>query len=114
MTASSNNPSPTLDLDPAVKEPPDKEDSLVDPDASPERYLPNEEEVNKDLLHQALAVNTVTRRQAIQTKALPSCEAVETVSISYAEQLSQPSSKVTHKSDSVKKLAQILCSVQVQ
>ncbi|KAJ9051911.1 hypothetical protein DSO57_1039351, partial [Entomophthora muscae] len=51
LTASSNNPSPTLDPDPAAKEPPDKEDSLMDPDNSPERYLPDKEEVNKDLLH---------------------------------------------------------------
>ncbi|KAJ9069734.1 hypothetical protein DSO57_1015625 [Entomophthora muscae] len=51
LTASSNSPSPTLDPEPTAKEPPDKEDSLMDPDASPERYLPDEEEVNKDLLH---------------------------------------------------------------
>ncbi|KAJ9072962.1 hypothetical protein DSO57_1021590 [Entomophthora muscae] len=85
MTASSNNSSPTLDPDPAAKEPTEKEDSLMDLDASPERYLPDEEEVNKDLLHLGLAV---TRRQAIQTEALPLHEAVKTVSIPYNEQLS--------------------------
>ncbi|KAJ9053576.1 hypothetical protein DSO57_1022962 [Entomophthora muscae] len=44
----------------------------MDPYASPECFLPDKEEVNKDLLHQVLAVNAVTRRQAIRTKALPS------------------------------------------
>ncbi|KAJ9052372.1 hypothetical protein DSO57_1034920 [Entomophthora muscae] len=85
LTASCNNPSPTLDPDSVAKEPPDIEDSLMDLDASPECYLPDEEEVNKDLLYQVLAVNTVTRRQAIRTKALPFCEAIETVSIPYAD-----------------------------
>ncbi|KAJ9056047.1 hypothetical protein DSO57_1037051 [Entomophthora muscae] len=84
----------------------------MEPAASPEFYLPEKEEVNKDLLHQFLTVNTVTRRQATRTKALPSREVIETVSILYAEQLSHPSSEVTHESDSFKKLAQILRSVQ--
>ncbi|KAJ9063881.1 hypothetical protein DSO57_1036305 [Entomophthora muscae] len=87
LTASSNSPSPKIDPDPATKEPPDKEDSLMDLDASPERYLPDKEEVNKNFLHQLLAVNDVTRRQDIHTEALPSHEAIETVSISYAKQL---------------------------
>ncbi|KAJ9077119.1 hypothetical protein DSO57_1019700 [Entomophthora muscae] len=51
LTASSNEPSPTIDLDPATKEPPEEKTSLVDPDAIPERYLPDKEEVNKDMLH---------------------------------------------------------------
>ncbi|KAJ9074737.1 hypothetical protein DSO57_1003391 [Entomophthora muscae] len=102
LTSSSNNSSPTLDPDPTAKEPPNKEESLMDLDASSERYLPEKEGVNKDLLHQVLAVNAITRRQAIRTKALPLCEAIETVSIPYAEQLSHPSSEVTHESDSVK------------
>ncbi|KAJ9087651.1 hypothetical protein DSO57_1031025 [Entomophthora muscae] len=113
LTASSNNPSQTLDPDPTAKEPPGKEDILMELNASPESFLPDKEDVNKGLLHQVLAVNTSTRRQAIRTKALPLCEAIETVSISYAEQLKHPSSEVTNESDSVKKLAQILCSVQV-
>ncbi|KAJ9054987.1 hypothetical protein DSO57_1008872 [Entomophthora muscae] len=108
LTAISNNSSPTLDPDPTAKEPPDNKDSLMDPDASPERYLPDKEEVKKGLFHQFLAVNTVTRRQAIPTEALPSHEAIETVPIPYAEQRSHPSSGVTHESDSIKKLAQIL------
>ncbi|KAJ9088781.1 hypothetical protein DSO57_1019791 [Entomophthora muscae] len=52
---------------------------MMDPDTSPERYLPDKEEVNEDLLHQVLAVNAVTRSQAIHTEALPSCEAIKTV-----------------------------------
>ncbi|KAJ9050752.1 hypothetical protein DSO57_1011440 [Entomophthora muscae] len=51
LIASSNNPSPILDLDPAAKEPPDEEETLMDLDASPERYLPDKEELNKELLH---------------------------------------------------------------
>ncbi|KAJ9084734.1 hypothetical protein DSO57_1021239 [Entomophthora muscae] len=67
LTASSNDPSPTIDPDPAAKKPPDEETSLMDLDASPERYLPEKEEVNNDLLHQFLAVNAVTTRQGIHT-----------------------------------------------
>ncbi|KAJ9074570.1 hypothetical protein DSO57_1005021 [Entomophthora muscae] len=85
----------------------------MDLNGSPEHYLPDEEEVTKDLLHQVLAVNNITRRQAICTEALPLQEAIETVSIPYAEQLSQSSNEVTHESNSVKNLAQILHSVQV-
>ncbi|KAJ9063538.1 hypothetical protein DSO57_1000116 [Entomophthora muscae] len=88
--------------DPTAKELSDKEDSLMDLDASTECYLPEKEEVNKDLLLQVLAVNAVIRRQAIRIKALPLREAIETVSIPYAEQLSHPSSEVTHESDSIK------------
>ncbi|KAJ9069162.1 hypothetical protein DSO57_1021420 [Entomophthora muscae] len=112
LTSSSNGPSPTLDPDPTAKEPPEKEDSLMDPDASPECYLPDEEEVSKDLLYGFLAVNAITRRQAIRTKALTSREAIETVTIPYAEQLSHSSSEVTHESNIFKKLAQMLHSVQ--
>ncbi|KAJ9085418.1 hypothetical protein DSO57_1014247 [Entomophthora muscae] len=84
----------------------------MNPDASPERYLPDKEGVNKDLLHQVLAVNAVTRRQAIRTEALPSCEAIETVLIPYTKQLLHPSSKVTHERNSIKILAQILRTVK--
>ncbi|KAJ9088182.1 hypothetical protein DSO57_1025735 [Entomophthora muscae] len=85
----------------------------MDLDASPECYLPEKEEVNEKLLHQVLAVNAIMRRQAIRTEALTLCEEIETVLIPYTEQLSHPSSEVTHESDSVKKLAQILHSVQL-
>ncbi|KAJ9049677.1 hypothetical protein DSO57_1021936 [Entomophthora muscae] len=57
----------------------------MDPDAIPERNLPDKEEVNKDLLHQVLAVNAVTERQAIWTEALSLRDAIETVSIPYYE-----------------------------
>ncbi|KAJ9059251.1 hypothetical protein DSO57_1004234 [Entomophthora muscae] len=92
LTASSNNPSLTLDLDPTAKELLYREDSLMDLDASPKCYLTDKEELKKDLLHQVMAVNAVTRRQAIMTKALPLCEAIETVTIPYYEQLSHHSS----------------------
>ncbi|KAJ9065123.1 hypothetical protein DSO57_1023006 [Entomophthora muscae] len=112
QTASSKTLSPTIDPDP-TKELPDEGASLMDPDVSPEHYLPDKEKVNKDLLHQFLALNTVTTRHTIYTEALPSCEAVETVSIPYTKQLLYPSSKVTHESNSIKNLAQISRSLQV-
>ncbi|KAJ9051341.1 hypothetical protein DSO57_1005343 [Entomophthora muscae] len=110
LTASSNQPSPPIDLDPNI---PDCNVSLLDQEACPKRYLPDKEEINKDLLHRVLAVNTVTRKQAICTESLPSKEAVDTISIPYTEQLSMPYTKVTHESDSVKKLSQLLRLVQV-
>ncbi|KAJ9055018.1 hypothetical protein DSO57_1008361 [Entomophthora muscae] len=110
LTASSNQPSPPIDPDPNI---PDCTGCLLDQEACPERYFPDKEEINKDLLHRVLAVNTVTRKQAICTKSLPSKEAVDTVSIPYAEQLSMPYTEVTHKSASVKKLSQLLRLVQV-
>ncbi|KAJ9077460.1 hypothetical protein DSO57_1016585 [Entomophthora muscae] len=75
--------------------------------------MPDKEEINKDFLHRVLAVNTVTRKQAIFTESIPSKEAVDTISIPYAEQLCMPYAEVTHKSDSVKMLSQLLRSVQV-
>ncbi|KAJ9078388.1 hypothetical protein DSO57_1007104 [Entomophthora muscae] len=75
--------------------------------------MPDKEEINKDLLHRVLAVNTVTRKQAIRTESIPSKEAADTISIPYAEQLSMPYIKVTHESNSVKKLSQLLRLVQV-
>ncbi|KAJ9084928.1 hypothetical protein DSO57_1019104 [Entomophthora muscae] len=51
--------------------------------ASTKNYLPDEEEVSEDLLHQVLAMNTVTRRQIICTEAFPSQEAIDTVFILY-------------------------------
>ncbi|KAJ9063250.1 hypothetical protein DSO57_1002154 [Entomophthora muscae] len=64
----------------------------MDLDAIPKRYLTDKEELNKDLLHQVLAVNAVTGRQVIRTKALSLREAIETVTIPYSEQLSHTSS----------------------
>ncbi|KAJ9084033.1 hypothetical protein DSO57_1028346 [Entomophthora muscae] len=85
----------------------------MDQEACPKRYLPDKEEINKDLLHRVLAVNAVTRKQAIRTESIPSKEAVDTISIPYAEQLSMPYTKVTHEIDSIKKLSQLLRLVQV-
>ncbi|KAJ9054751.1 hypothetical protein DSO57_1010838 [Entomophthora muscae] len=75
--------------------------------------MPDKEEINKDLLHRVLAINAVTRKQAICTESIPSKEAIDIISISYAEQLCMPYAKVTHKSDSVQKLSRLLRSVQV-
>ncbi|KAJ9048892.1 hypothetical protein DSO57_1030055 [Entomophthora muscae] len=110
LTASSSRPSLSIDPDPKI---PDCNVGLLDQEACPKRYLPDKEEINKDLLHRVLAINTVTRKQAICTESIPSKEAVDTISIPYAEQLSMPYTKVTHKSDSVNKLSQLLRLVQV-
>ncbi|KAJ9064488.1 hypothetical protein DSO57_1030110 [Entomophthora muscae] len=75
--------------------------------------MPNKEEINKDLLHRVLVVNAVTRKQAICTESLPFKEAVDTISIPYTEQLCMPYTEVTHESNSVKKLSQLLRSIQV-
>ncbi|KAJ9082513.1 hypothetical protein DSO57_1004075 [Entomophthora muscae] len=75
--------------------------------------MPDKEEINKDFPHRVLAVNTVTRKQAICTEGIHSKEAVDTISIPYAEQLCMPYTEVTHESDSVKKLSQLLRLVQV-
>ncbi|KAJ9054708.1 hypothetical protein DSO57_1011249 [Entomophthora muscae] len=80
LTAISNDSSPKIDPDLNAKELPDEETSLMDPATSPERYLPEKEELNKNLLNQVLSVNAVTRKQAIHTEALLFCEAIETVS----------------------------------
>ncbi|KAJ9086744.1 hypothetical protein DSO57_1001003 [Entomophthora muscae] len=85
----------------------------MDQEACLERYLPDKEEINEDLLHRVLAVNVVTRKQKICTESPPSQEAVDTVSIPYIERLSMPYTEATHKSDNVKKLSQLLRSVQV-
>ncbi|KAJ9068132.1 hypothetical protein DSO57_1031795 [Entomophthora muscae] len=104
LTASGNLPSPPINLDPNGS---DHNNFLLDQEACPERYLPDKEEINKDLLHRVLAVNAVTRKQVICTESLPSQEAVDTVSIPCAEQLIIPYTEVIHKSDSVKKLVQV-------
>ncbi|KAJ9055751.1 hypothetical protein DSO57_1000609 [Entomophthora muscae] len=110
LTASSNQSSPPIDPDPNIS---DCNDCLLDQEACPKRYLPDKEEINEDLLHRVLAVNTVIRKKEICTESLPSQEAVDTVSIPYTEQLYAPYTEVAHKSDSVKKLSQLLRLVQV-
>ncbi|KAJ9053512.1 hypothetical protein DSO57_1023551 [Entomophthora muscae] len=110
LTASSTQPSPPINSDPGI---PDCSVRLLDQEAFPERYLPDKEEINKDLLHRVLDVNTVTRKQAICTESIPSKEAVDTISIPYAEQLSMLYTEVTHESNSVRKLSQLLRLVQV-
>ncbi|KAJ9060080.1 hypothetical protein DSO57_1034647 [Entomophthora muscae] len=87
LTASCNQPSPPINPDPNI---PDCNDCLLDQEACPERYFPDKEEINEDLLHRVLAVNAVIRKQDICTESPPSQEAVDTVSIPYAEQLTMP------------------------
>ncbi|KAJ9064523.1 hypothetical protein DSO57_1029675 [Entomophthora muscae] len=70
---------------------------MLDQEACPKRYMPNKEEINKDLLNRVLTVNTVTRKQAICTESIPSKKAVDTISIPYAEQLCMPYAEVTHE-----------------
>ncbi|KAJ9063593.1 hypothetical protein DSO57_1039288 [Entomophthora muscae] len=47
LTASSNDPSPTIDPEPTTKDLPEEDTILRDPESSPEHYLPDEEEVKK-------------------------------------------------------------------
>ncbi|KAJ9065333.1 hypothetical protein DSO57_1020692 [Entomophthora muscae] len=103
LAANNNNTSPSPAPDPVVEGLPEEDTSLMNLHTIPKNYLPDEEEVSEDLLHQVLAMNTVTRRQIIRTEALPSQEAIDTVLIPYTEKLSQPSSELTHSSDRVKK-----------
>ncbi|KAJ9088264.1 hypothetical protein DSO57_1024846 [Entomophthora muscae] len=110
LTASSSRPSPLINPDPDA---PDRNNGLLDQESCPKRYLPDKEEINKYLHHRVLAFNAVTRKQEICMESIPSKEAVDTISISYNEQLYMPYAKVTHKSDSIKKLSQLLRSVQV-
>ncbi|KAJ9069794.1 hypothetical protein DSO57_1014907, partial [Entomophthora muscae] len=110
LTAISNQPSLPINPDLNIT---NHEGCLLDQEACPKRYLPDKEEINEDLLHQLLAVNTVKRKQAICTESLPFQEAVDAISIPYAEQLSMPYTKVSHKSNSVKKLSQLLRLVQL-
>ncbi|KAJ9063371.1 hypothetical protein DSO57_1000698 [Entomophthora muscae] len=109
LTASSTLPSPPINPDPNIL---DCSVGLLDQEACPKRYFPDKEEINKDLFHRVLAINTATRKQAICTESIPSKEAVDTISIPYAEQLFMPYTKVTHESNSVKKLSQQLRLVQ--
>ncbi|KAJ9086499.1 hypothetical protein DSO57_1003432 [Entomophthora muscae] len=110
LTASSSQLSPPINPDPNA---PDHNVGLLDQEACPKTYFPDKEEINKDLLHRVLAINTVTRKQEIHTESIPSKEAVDTISIPYAEQLCMPYTEVTNKSDRIKKLSQLLRLVQV-
>ncbi|KAJ9053768.1 hypothetical protein DSO57_1021024 [Entomophthora muscae] len=93
LTASSNHPSSTIDPNPNI---PDQGNCFLEQEACPEQYLPDKEEINKYLPHWVLAVNAFARNQEIYTESLPSQEAVDTVSILYAEQCSLPYNEVTH------------------
>ncbi|KAJ9072665.1 hypothetical protein DSO57_1025015 [Entomophthora muscae] len=69
--------------------------------------------MEEDQLHRILAINTLTRGKRIRKEPLITPESRETVALTYAEQLTLPTTEVTHESDSTKKMAQILKSVNV-
>ncbi|KAJ9080426.1 hypothetical protein DSO57_1025079 [Entomophthora muscae] len=85
----------------------------TDPDASPLLCYPDSQEIEEDQLHIILAINALTRGRRIRKEPLIIPEAWETVALPYAEQLTLPTTEVTHESDSAKKMAQILKSVNV-
>ena len=76
-------------------------------------FLPDPEEVEEDLLHKVIAVNALTRTQILRQKDNSPEAAKEIVSLPYAEQLASPSTAVTHESDSAKKVATLLKSVNL-
>ncbi|KAJ9084376.1 hypothetical protein DSO57_1025189 [Entomophthora muscae] len=80
----------------------------TDPDASPLLYYPDSQEIEEDQLHRIFAINALTRGRRIKKEPLITPEARETVALSYTEQLTLPTTEVTHESDSAKKMAQIL------
>ncbi|KAJ9086953.1 DNA damage-inducible protein 1 [Entomophthora muscae] len=85
----------------------------TDPDTSPLLCYPDSQEIEEDQLHRILAINALTRDRIIRKEPLITPEARETVALPYAEQLTLPTTEVTHESDSAKKMAQILKSVNV-
>ncbi|KAJ9058422.1 hypothetical protein DSO57_1012450 [Entomophthora muscae] len=80
----------------------------VGPRSFPKRYLPDKEEKTK-----TCSIECWPSMQLQGSKQSVQREAVDTISIPYAEQLCMPYAEVTHKSDSVKRLSQLLRSVQV-
>ncbi|KAJ9052941.1 hypothetical protein DSO57_1029101 [Entomophthora muscae] len=86
---------------------------FTDSDASPLLCYPDSQEIEEDQLHRIPAINALTRGRRIRKKPLITPEAQETVALSYAEQLILPTTEVIHDSDSAKKMAQILKSVNV-
>ncbi|KAJ9060989.1 hypothetical protein DSO57_1025158 [Entomophthora muscae] len=64
-------------------------------------------------MNRTLAINALTRYRRIRKEPLIIPEAQETVALPYAEQLTLPTTEVTHEIDSAKKMAQILKFVNV-
>ncbi|KAJ9070248.1 hypothetical protein DSO57_1010287 [Entomophthora muscae] len=85
----------------------------TDPDASPLLFYPYSQEIEEDQLYRILAINALTRGRRIRKEPLITPEAQETVALPYAEQMTLPTTEVTLESDSAKKMAQILKSVNV-
>ncbi|KAJ9059124.1 hypothetical protein DSO57_1005627 [Entomophthora muscae] len=86
---------------------------LTNLDASPLLFYPDSQEIEEDHLHRILATNALTRGRRIRKEPLITPKARETVALPYAEQLTLPTTEVIHESDSAKKMAQILNSVNV-
>ncbi|KAJ9071665.1 hypothetical protein DSO57_1034664 [Entomophthora muscae] len=80
----------------------------TDPDASPLLFYLDSQEIEEDQLHRILAINSLTRGRGIRKELLITHESWKTVALPYAEQLTLPTTEVTHESDSAKKMAQIL------
>ncbi|KAJ9048623.1 hypothetical protein DSO57_1033085 [Entomophthora muscae] len=85
----------------------------TDPDTSPLLCYPDSQEIEEGQLYRILAINALTRGRRIRKEPLITPEAREMVALPYAEQLTLPTTKVTHESDSAKKMTQILKSVNV-
>ncbi|KAJ9064367.1 hypothetical protein DSO57_1031500 [Entomophthora muscae] len=75
----------------------------TDPDASPLLCYPDSQEIEEDQLHIILAINALARGRRIRKEPLITPEAWETVALPYTEQLTLPTTEVTHESDSAKK-----------
>ena len=76
-------------------------------------FLPDPGEIEEDLLHKVLAVNALTRMQILRQKEKSPETSKEVVSLPYAKQMVSPNTAVTHESDSAKKVANLLKSVNL-
>ncbi|KAJ9049972.1 hypothetical protein DSO57_1019001 [Entomophthora muscae] len=99
--------------DPKVPTPASPSLGSTDPDTSPLLCYPDSQEIEEDQLHRILTINALTRGRRIRKEPLITPEAWETVTLPYAEQLTLPTTEVMRESDSAKKMAQILKSVNV-
>ncbi|KAJ9077704.1 hypothetical protein DSO57_1014166 [Entomophthora muscae] len=85
--------------------------SSTNPNASPLLCYPDSQEIEEDQLYRIISINALTGGRRIRKEPLITPEAWETVALPYAEQLTLPTTEVTHESDNAKKMAQILKSV---
>ncbi|KAJ9053844.1 hypothetical protein DSO57_1020287 [Entomophthora muscae] len=90
--------------DPKVHTPASPSLGSTDPDAIPLLCYPDSQGI-EDQLHRILAINALTRGRRIRKELLITPEAQEAVALSYAEQLTLPTTEVIHESNSAKKMA---------